>query len=162
MQRGKGLGLLGSIAFERFKDARNRGNGIRHLNEAVDFYSQALELFQPDAVAELAVTHNQLGAIYLNAGDVDRALPNFREAIRYQEQQDNVYGASVTRFNVALALAQSGRPQDALEYARTALRGFKSYGESAAKMIQRTRQLIEMIEGNIDLYQKAANPSDSE
>lgn len=64
----------------------------------------------------------------------------------YRETQGNVYGASQTRFNVALAFAQSGRPHDALEYARAALRGFESFGERAAAEAQRARQLIGMIE----------------
>ncbi len=83
-------------------------------------------------------------------GDVDRALPHYRDAIRYREQQGNVHGASQTRFNVGLDLLQSGRPRDALEFARTALRGFESYGESAAAEIQRTRQLIGEIEGELE------------
>ncbi len=151
MGRGKCLGQLGSVAFERFQEARSREGGedelLRHFNEAARFYTEALELLPPDAVDDLAVAHNALGAIYGDAGDVDRALPHYRHAIRYREQQGNVYEASGTRFNVALALLQSGRPGDALEYARAALRGYESYGESAAEMIQRTRQLIGEIEG---------------
>lgn len=46
----------------------------------------------------------------------------------------------------SLTLAEAGRPHDALEYARAALRGFESFGERAADMIQRTRQVIEAIE----------------
>ncbi len=42
-----------------------------------------------------------------------------------------------------------GRPQDALEYARAALRGYESYGESAAEMIQRTRGLIGRIQQDL-------------
>ncbi|NJL28228.1 MAG: tetratricopeptide repeat protein [Thermoanaerobaculia bacterium] len=150
MGRGGCLAQLGSVAFERFKEARERKHPedelLRHLNEAVSFYHQALEHFPADAVDELAVAHNQLGEIYRTAADTDRAVVHYRDAIRYREKQGNVYGASNTRFNVALALAQAGRLQDALEYARAALRGFESYGESAAGDIQKTRQVIEVIE----------------
>ncbi len=150
MGRGRSLGQLGHVAFKRFQAARSRESGedqlVGHLNEAIDFYTRALELFPQDAVDELAVTHNQLGAIYGDAGDVDSALPHYRDSIRYEEQQGNVYGASGTRFNVALDLLQSGRPRDALEYALAALRGFETYGESAAEVIQQTRQLIGTIE----------------
>ncbi len=83
-------------------------------------------------------------ALALTAHSFVRAQPT-----RCEEQQGNVYGASQTRFNVALALLQSGRPRDALEYARAALRGYESYGESAAEMIQQTRQLIGRIEGQL-------------
>ncbi len=150
--RGGCLAQLGFVAFERFQEAREakcpEEELLRHLNEAVRSYHEALEHFPADAVDELAVTHNQLGEIYRTAGDRDRAVAHGREGIRYRETQGNVYGASTTRFNVALALAQSGRPHDALEYAQAALRGFESFGERAADWIQRTRQLIEAIDQN--------------
>jgi len=72
----------------------------------------------------------------------NRALPHFRESIRCEETQSNVYGAAGTRFNVAWALAHSGRVADAREYARAALRNFETYGAGAAEMIQRTQQLL--------------------
>ena len=138
------------MAFERFREAREAKRPeeelLRHLNEAVRSYHEALEHVPADAIDELAVTHNQLGSIYGNAGDTDSAVAHYREAIRYRETQGNVYNASLTRRNVAVALAQAGRPHDALEYARAALRGFESFGERAADWIQRTRQLIGMIE----------------
>ncbi len=149
--RARCLGQLGLVALERFIEARSRSRGehelLRHLNEAAGFYHQAREFLPPDAIDELAVVHNQLGEIYRNAGDVDRALPYYRDGIRYQEQQGNVYGASATRLNVALALERTRRFPDALEYARSALRGFESYAGSAAQDIADTRQLIERIEG---------------
>jgi tetratricopeptide (TPR) repeat protein len=104
-----------------------------------------LELIPADAVNDLAVSHNQLGTIYSYAGDLDRALSHFRDSIRYEEQQGNLYGSSQTRFNVAVALADAGRIQDALAYAEAALRGFDSYGESAEEDVQRTRRLIEQV-----------------
>ncbi len=150
MGRGRCLGQLGSVAIERFQEARSCKSGedelLRRLNEAVGFYHQALEFFPADAVDDLAVTHGELGNIYQSAGDLDRALPHYRDAIRYREKQGNVYDASGTRFNVAVGLEGAGRLQDALAYARAALRGFESYGESAGEMIQRARQLVEEIE----------------
>ena len=148
--RGRCLGQLGFVAKERFQEAREAKRPeeelLRHLNEAVRSYQQALEHFPADAVADLAVTHNQLGNVYFSAGDPDRAVAHYREAIRYRETQGNVYSASLTRRNVALALAQAGRPHDALEYARAALRGFESFEERAAADAQKTRQVIERIE----------------
>jgi tetratricopeptide (TPR) repeat protein len=38
-------------------------------------------------VDNLAVVHHQPGNIYYDAGDLDRALPYYREAIRYEEMQ---------------------------------------------------------------------------
>ena len=57
-------------------------------------------------------------------------------------QHDDRGKAAGTRFNVALALAQSGRVADAREYARAALCNFETYGAGAAQEIQRTQQLL--------------------
>ncbi len=144
------LTQLGFVAFERFREAREQKRPedelARHLNDAGRLCSQALEHIPPDAVGPLAGIHHGLGQVYLNAGDIDRAMAHFRDAIRYEEKQDNVSGASVTRYDIAIGLSDAGRPQDGLEYARAALRGFESYGDSAAERIQQTRQLIEIIE----------------
>ena len=80
------LGQLGTVAWERFREARAAGRPeeelLRHLNEAARLYHEALDLLPPDAVNDLAVTHNQLGAIYGDAGDLDRAVQHYREAIQ--------------------------------------------------------------------------------
>jgi tetratricopeptide (TPR) repeat protein len=144
--RGKCHMQLGYVAFERFQEARSAGRPeaelVGHLNTAVGFYHQALDLLPDNAVNDLAVTHNALGVTYRNADDIDRALPHYRESIRLKEASGNLYGAATTRFNVALALAQSGRVADAREYARAALRNFETYGAGAAQEVQRTQQLL--------------------
>jgi tetratricopeptide (TPR) repeat protein len=149
--RGKCFGELGNVARERFKEARAAGAPdaelLEHLNEAARLYHEALDLLPPDAVADLAVIHNQLGSTYGDAGDLDRALPHFRQAIQYDEIQGNLHGAAQTRFNVAIGLLNADRRADALEYAEAALRGFESYGERAAEDIEDTRGLIAEIRG---------------
>jgi tetratricopeptide (TPR) repeat protein len=149
--RGGCFAQLGFVARERFQEARAAGAPeaelLEHLNEAARLYHEALGLLPPDAVDDLAVTHNALGAIYGDAGDLDRALPHYRQGIQYREIQGNLYGAAQTRFNVAVGLLNAGRRTDALEYAEAALRGFESYGERAAEMIEQTRGLIAEIRG---------------
>jgi hypothetical protein len=56
------------------------------------------------------------------------------------------HDAAETRFNVAFDLAQDGRLQDALGYARSALRGFEACGPAAAPDFEQTRQLMEQIQ----------------
>ncbi len=147
--RSKSLSLLGYVAHERFKEARaaDKPNEelLRHLNAAAGFYHQALDLLPPNAVDDLAVTHNQLGNIYRNAGDLDRALSHYRESIRYKEAAGNIYAAANTRFNVALALRDAGRLADAREYAHAALRNYQTYGDRAAAEIQETQRLIDAL-----------------
>jgi len=149
-QRGKGLGQLGFVAYERFEEARDAQQPaavqLEHLNAALTYYRQSLSLLPANAVNDLAVAHNQLGLIYNDAGDLERALPHYRDAIRYDETAGNFYGAARTRRNVALALAQKERWEDAQAYAQAALRGFERYGAGAADMIQETQRTLAAIE----------------
>lgn len=144
------LSSLGLVALVRFREARAAKQPeeelFQHFNAASQFYLQALNMLPSDAVNDLAITHNQVGNIYSGAGDLDRALPHYRESIRYKESAGDFYGAAITRRNAAAALFMAGRFADALEYAKTALCNFETYGEGAAKMIQGTRELIVQIE----------------
>jgi tetratricopeptide (TPR) repeat protein len=148
--RAKYYSQLGLVAYERFGEARDAGEGeealLEHLNDAARFHHRALDLTPPDVIGDLAVDHNQLGNIYGDAGDVARALGHWREAIRYKEAAGNAYGAATTRYNVAVALARAGRLADARAYAEAARRGFETYGSRAVDMIQMTQRLIDLIE----------------
>jgi tetratricopeptide (TPR) repeat protein len=144
------LGQLGYVAWERFKEAKAVKKPEKelksHINDALQYYNKALEMIPLNAVNDLAVIHNSLGGIYYDAGDHDRALSHFRKSIRYNEVAGNLYGAALTRYNVALALIRLDRFVDALDYANAALRNFETYGEGAMEWIQKTRNLIAQIE----------------
>ena len=144
------LGQLGSVAYERFRDARAANKPdeelLAHINAAADLDHEALHLFPADAINELARTRYRLGNIYGEAGDLDHALKHFRESIRYDEMQDNRYGAAQTRFNVAVTLLDAGRLADARDYAYAALRNYQEYGDRADDEIQETQRLIAGIE----------------
>ena len=143
------LGQLGHVALERFKEARKAKkpeSKLRgHLNDALRSYNQALDMTPPDAIGQLAVAHQALGSIHEEADDLDRALHHYRESIRFEELQGNLYGAGQTRYNVAFALRRAGRLSDAREYALAALRNFQDCA-SAADEIQQTLDLISDID----------------
>jgi tetratricopeptide (TPR) repeat protein len=147
--RGSCLGQLGSIAGARFSEARSAGRPQeelqRYLDEAAERYREALDLLPPDAIEELAAAHGQLGSLYGDAGDLDRALTHYDDSVRLAESAGKLHDAAETRFNVAFDLAQAGRLQDALGYARSALRGFEACGPAAAPDFEQTRQLMEQI-----------------
>jgi tetratricopeptide (TPR) repeat protein len=97
MGRSIGLGELGHVALECLQEAQRAKQPeavlLRHLNDALGFYRQRLQMMPPDAIEQLAVGHNALGTIYGDAGRLDRALDHCREAIRYTESAGDVYGA---------------------------------------------------------------------
>jgi len=144
------LTQLGYVAKEHFKEARTAKKPEKelksHINDALQYYNKALEMIPSNAVNDLAVAHNQLGLIYGDVGDLDRALSHFRDSIRYKEVAGNLHSAAGTRYNVALILKQSGQLADALDYANAALRNYETYGEGAMEWIQKTRNLIAQIE----------------
>jgi len=148
--RARCLKQLGHIANERLKDAI-KGNKpkeelLRHLNNALQLYRQALKMTPSDATDDLAYVHQALGSTYSSGADFDRALQHYCESIRYFEEENDLYHAANTRYNVAITLADAGRFTDALEYAYAALRNFETFGDRAAKRIQETRKLIAWIE----------------
>ncbi len=150
LRRAKCLGQLGSVAYERFLDARSdsrpQADMLAHLNRALDFYMQVLDLLPANAVPDLAVTHHQLGVIFRNTGETERALEHYQKSINYKESAGDLYGAAQTRYNVAFALLNGGRFDDAKEYALAALRNYQTYGAGAADKVQKTLKLIAGIE----------------
>ncbi|MFT4555377.1 MAG: tetratricopeptide (TPR) repeat protein [Planctomycetaceae bacterium] len=148
--RGGCLAQIGALAIERFRESQKAGEPeselLRHVNEAVQSYQQALELLPDNAVKDLTVAHGALAVIFSEIGDADRALPHYRDAIRFTEPTGNQFQAGQIRFNVAIALLQSRRLSDAQQYALAALRDFQSYGDRAADMTAKTKQLLADIE----------------
>jgi len=148
-RRGRCMGQLGFVAFERFWEAlaakRNNEELLQLLNEVASLYEEALDLFPPDAIVDLAVTHHQLGRADWAAGEFESAGQNYRKAIQLFEQAGDFFHAAQARLNMALTLSDTSHRADALDYAEAALRGFESFGEKAAEMIETTRESIAWI-----------------
>jgi tetratricopeptide (TPR) repeat protein len=148
--RGRSLGQLGKVALRRFDDATKRqrpeGERQRFLDDAARYYGEALELFPTTAIVERGITHNQLGAIFRRAGDIDHALQHYQHGIRFMEQSGNVFGAGQTRQNVAVTLLQAGRFDDARAYVEAALANFQSFGARAAEYVEKAKRLLAAID----------------
>jgi len=148
--RGICLAQLGYVEVARLADAESTDRPeveiAAHRHKATGYYHAALDLFSPDAVAQMATAHNSLGELYRRNGSMKEALNHYRRAIYLDEAQGDHYSAARTRFNMARALFASGRQEDALEYAKSALLAFQLLGEKALAETERTRRLIENIQ----------------
>ncbi len=151
--QAQSLGSLASVAYERYREASDAGEPgpvLRdHLNTALAGYQQALDRIPVGDAANLAVTHSQLGLIYDNAGDTRQALHHYQQSIQYDEARGDIYGAGLTRFNIALLLEDVGRPGDALHYARAALQDYERTGPGAAQKAADARDLIARLETQV-------------
>jgi tetratricopeptide (TPR) repeat protein len=148
--RGRCIGQLGQVAYARFQDALTNERPVEelahHIAEAGRLSEQALNMMPATAVVDRGTIHNQLGTIYHIAGDIDRALHHFQQAIRICEQTRDIFYAGQTRHNAAVALLAAGRLSDALAYAEAALTNFRTFSDRALADIQETERLIDAID----------------
>ncbi len=148
--RARSLGQLASIAYQRFREARAAGEPktvlLGHLNAALNGYEQVLGLLPADDAEDRAITHNQIGIIYRQAGDTRQALHHYQQSVKHEEARGNTYGAGQTRYNIALVLQADDRPGDALHYARAALHDFERIGPGATSDTANARELIAELE----------------
>jgi tetratricopeptide (TPR) repeat protein len=148
--RAASLGQLGAVALERFADAQADGQArpvlLEHLNAALRGYLQDLDLTPADDHESRAVTENQLGIVFLRAGDTGQALRHFQRSLQHKEARGDVYAAGQTRYNIAVLLDGDGRTADALLYARAALDNFQQVGPGAAADAADAEQLIARLE----------------
>jgi tetratricopeptide (TPR) repeat protein len=153
MGRAGCLVQLGTVAYRRFLDARKSDRPpdecLGHLATAEGYYLKALKITPSNAAGDLATAHNQLGSVYVDAGQFDAALTHYRESIRYKEAMQDRYAAGQTRRNAALALYLAGRLADAREWALSALRDFEA-SENADQDVVKTLKLLELIQSESD------------
>ena len=156
---------LGRVAWELFGMARKSNMAqvdlMRHLSDARQHYMRAIENDPPDDWVKLAHHNQELGHICFALGDLGRALPHYREAIRYYERQGDVTAAAKTRFTLALSLRDGGRLAEARKFAADAHVGFQKMGTDP-EMIQRTKRILDSIEARLETQrqQSPANQND--
>ena len=98
------------------------------LDEAVNYYEQAVVLDPPDAITNLARTHNQLGIAYgFSLTEQHKSIEHFKKAIEYFDRAGEWSESAGARLSVAQILLRTrARLAEAQEYAREALEIFES------------------------------------
>ena len=151
---------IGMIHHERFLEARRRKEPaetlLRHAQAAEAHYLEALQLCPKDALTDRSPTHNQLGNLYQEVGQLDRAREHYEQDAQYEEKAGNHFGAGQTRANMAVMYAQAAgwekQPSQqragllrARAYAEAALRDFRQYQGRAAVDEAKAQDLLDII-----------------
>ena len=147
--RGKCLNQLGEVALQRFRDAmrkwRPEEKSVRLAYDALRYYEESLRLFPPTALVERGVAHNQLGTVYSPSATLIAGCSIISRAFATRTSW-RIFRAGETRFNVAIALLEAGRFDDARVYCKAALANFQTFGNGAAKEVQKVEALLADID----------------
>jgi tetratricopeptide (TPR) repeat protein len=114
------------------------------LDEAVNYYEQALVLDPPDAISNLARTHNQLGIAYgFSRTEQGKSIGHFKNAIEYFDRAGEWFEGAGARLSVAQILLRTrARFAEAQEYAKEAVEIFESIGYDGPYLI-RAKELLD-------------------
>jgi tetratricopeptide (TPR) repeat protein len=149
-ESAKCLHQRAGVAFERFKRASKEGDDracFDLLNQGIDFINGAFSLTPPGSVDDLARMHCMAGLLLGNAFRIPEAREHYAKSIALDESQGNLFWASKTREFFAIDLARQGMIEESLQWAQAALDGFKTYGASAAREIEKMEGFIEQLVG---------------
>ena len=145
--RSRCLANLGNVALERYLETQRAGKPeCEHLGGACKYFQQALNILPPNAVQELALSHNRLGYVYGYSRMFDKALRHHQESVRYSDMLGDIYLAATRRRDIAFLLKNAGQLSDALVYARSSREKFEAYGLAGAEQVLKTQNLIGELE----------------
>lgn len=128
---GKSLVMCGSIFFNRFDAAYERGDMPEIRENArlgIGAYEKALELLPVYAYDDRAESLGSLGNFLLRGGQYAEAEKLFREALPLARQAGAFQFETASLLNIASALKEQGRFTDAITYARAAEQGAAALG----------------------------------
>ena len=160
------LAALGQVSWERFRSARQSERPetelVRHLADSRQYYQRAIEHDSSSDYENLARHNLQYGHASYSMGDIDRAVPHYREAIRYDQLRKNTFGAAKTRFNLAIALRDVGRLGESRKYAVAAFGELQRIdGPISEDLFERARKLVMNIEARLEEKRKKRQRSDT-
>jgi tetratricopeptide (TPR) repeat protein len=92
-------------------------------------YEQALQTFERlDDVHGMAQTYNNLGLVYADQGEWERAIEMYEQALQTFERLDDVHGMAQTLGNLGLVYARQGEWERTIEMYEQALQTFERLG----------------------------------
>ncbi|MHC4401298.1 MAG: hypothetical protein ACYTG0_16625 [Planctomycetota bacterium] len=161
LARSLAIQQIGMVHHERFLEARQQDEAqetaLKHAQAAEEHYRQALDLCPASAIADLGPMHHQVGKLYADVGETERAREHFEKAAQCFEQTRNRHHAGIVRHGMAIMyLRAAGREETparqrdlllrAQAYAHATLRDYQHYEGRAAADEADAQQLLDEIE----------------
>jgi len=138
--RSRCIKQIGMVHYERFKAARQQrapaATRLQHAQAAEAHYQQALALCPATAIADLGPIHNQLGILYQEVGQTERAREHYEQAAHYFEQSDNRYYAGNVRENMAIMYKDAAEQAEPPAQQRDLLQRARAYAQAAQRDYQ--------------------------
>ncbi len=149
--RAKLFALLGQAFWQRFREDRRNERPVaelkNHLTHGLRSYEMAIEHTRNDDPRRLSELWLYYGHVHYSMGQIERAIPHYRQSIRYDVENGDACSAARTRFNIAIALRDLGRLGEARRYATQAYNESLELGGLAPEnIVERSRRLIQLIE----------------
>lgn len=155
--RSRCIKQIGMVHHKRFNESRagseSQDTVLRHVQAAESHYHQSLDLRPASDRIGRGPTHHQLGKLYADVGETDKAREYFEYAADCFEKTGNHFNAGHTRHGIAIMYIRAANrevePSDretllrrAQTYAAAALRDFQHYEGRAAADEDKCQQLI--------------------
>ena len=115
-------------------------------DRAVDYVIRSIDLKEKDDLRGRAIGHNNLGAIYKDLGDLDKALEHYRMSLSCSGQRGDSLGMPHVLTNIGGIYAGRGEADSALHFYRMSVK----LSEAAGDGIQTARTKHNMAQIYID------------
>jgi serine phosphatase RsbU (regulator of sigma subunit)/Tfp pilus assembly protein PilF len=126
------LGVLGGARFYQGNFEMARDIWL----EDIELLKQLDEIYADDSIKrrsiknDMALLFNNVGVIYKNTGEYDKAIEYYQENLRIQEELGSILNMALSRANIGNVYYYFGLDYDkALEYYNTSLELFRQYIE---------------------------------
>ncbi|WP_228024192.1 CHAT domain-containing protein [Synechocystis salina] len=115
------VSLQADLLFNQAMSLRQEGS-VESLLKAREYYESSLVLYRElSSHPNISIVLNNIGLIYSDLGDKQKALNYYEQALIIHKQLENLRGEGITLNNIAVIHDELGDKQEALNYYNQAL-----------------------------------------
>jgi len=98
--------------------------------ESVEMYVKSLKLYEKHIVDpfKIAMVYGNLGIVLKKLEQYDKALAYYKDALKIYDEQQSLFGQTVTSGNIGSLLIFVRKFEESIDYSRRAIEGYKKLG----------------------------------